>query len=175
MFCTVGSLYVPLFLAGKKAAMPTETGRAVTWLKSAWFLTPITKQSCSHMSFFIMNPRGLRDILTHHVNLFQTALQGKTSWITSYFILSMHLCAIRGSRTSHLYYWAEENWNQNTVSPCLKTTKAASPHLWSPNFTLTCSDRWWSAEAISKWLSTTVRFKCLYFCPLLDLLDLDLA
>lgn len=58
----------------KKAACPTETGRAVTGRKSAWFLASLTKRSCSHLSCFIMSPGGLKNILTHHVSLLTSRL-----------------------------------------------------------------------------------------------------
>lgn len=63
------AMWTSYFQQEKKPTLPTETGRAVTWLKSAWFLTPVTKTSCSHLSCFIMNPGGLKNILTHHVSL----------------------------------------------------------------------------------------------------------
>lgn len=62
-------MWTSYFQRERKPALPTETGRAVTWLKSAWFLTPIAKTSCSHLPCSIMNPRGLKNILARHVSL----------------------------------------------------------------------------------------------------------
>lgn len=58
--------------------------------KLAWFLTPITKTSCSYLSCFIMNPRGLKTILTHHVSLSPSTLFQTISFWIQFRCLIVH-------------------------------------------------------------------------------------
>lgn len=66
-FSTIWSWFEELGFSAREEELDLEKGRAVMWPNSTWLLTSITGTSCSHLSCFVINPRGLNDVLTHHV------------------------------------------------------------------------------------------------------------